>query len=279
MSTATLHSCPRDHSPLTGAGSRGTSPRTNGSRRRPHQLMDARKVRARLRDLRGTGLSIEQISLQAGVGKGTVWRILNAANPTCSTRTAAALARVQPLTDRASSRTLTDATGSRRRIGDLLLRGWDMASIAAHAGLEDETIAAALSATHITLRVATLVQQAHGHLGDGQRPVRTRDDALGATRARARAAAIGALPLTDWDPDEVDDPSVDPAAHTWRPGPRGKLVWVEDVEELAHDGATWPEVTRRLGVGYPTIAKTLERAGRGDLGLRITRNGEYAAAS
>lgn len=276
MTSPTLE-IPQRISSLTGAGSWGSSPR-QGSRRRPApepRIINAAQVAARLRALRAAGMTHDQIVQQSRLGEATIRRLISGRTRSCTVATAVAVARVRPVSDRTRSGLVIDSTGTRRRLGDLMLRGWTLAAIGAAADVNRIHLARVLTSTRVSLGLAERIRLAHEHLSNRAPDTSTRAAAVAAARARNSAAKAGNVPLDHWQPDDVDDPAVDADPHARRPAPRGKLVWVEDVEELASQGATWPEVIRRVGASHATISKSLERAGRYDVMARITRNSTY----
>lgn len=166
---------------------------------------------------------------------------------------------------------LLDGTGTRRRIRALRRIGWRNEDIAAAAGLHRPSLARLLQVK----RDGTLVQAATAAA------VRRAYDALSMTAGPYEQAARLALregwpPPLAWDDDTIDDPAVDPYGvrgdEPVRHIGRGATSSVdpEEVLDLLELGEPAARIADLVGVKQASLQKTLERAGRRDVWLRVS---------
>ena len=105
----------------------------------------------------------------------------------------------------------------------------------------------------------------------------TRADRVAASRARRTASRLGWVPALAWDDDTIDDPNLPAPVRARRSAKSWQRIYVDDIAELATQGATWAELEHRVGACRNSIEIALTRAGRTELIGRITSNRWVAA--
>lgn len=255
------------------------------ARRRPRlraygrleELVPVETVATHLTWLSTQGVGWEQAATLAGVGRTTIEQILH---PTghrrgVTPRVASAVMAVLPTLDDLADAALTAAAGTRRRLQALMVLGWSLTQIQRACGLS--ALGRCLTRELVTARTARAVRDFYGsHWADTPAAIDPRAQAV-IDRTRARAERAGWLPPLAWDDDTIDDPDAPAPVHARRPARSWQRIYVEDVAELATQGATWAELEHRVGACRNSIEVALTRAGRSELIGRITSNRWVAA--
>ena len=183
--------------------------------------------------------------------------------------------RGMPTLDNAAAGALIDAAGTQRRLQALMLAGHTLTTIQAATGTS--ALGRVLVRDTVTARIARLVRDyydAHwDHVPTGQTP-----HAAGLiARTQTRARREGFLPALAWDDDTIDDPTAVGEDGSVRGPDTAVRIHLEDVEDLARFGATWPEVEHRIGACRNSIEVACGRADRRDLVARISSHRRVAA--
>lgn len=173
--------------------------------------VDARPARAHVRLLQIAGIPHKKVAVLAGVGRGTVERLLygvpsegRAPSSGIRPESAAKLLAVPVPTGMVRGSVLVDATGTRRRIQALVCAGWSVAQLASRAGRERSNFWVSVSSDRVELETREIVRVLYNELW------RTDPQACGVpahvvTRARNHARRNGWAPAGAWDDDTIDD--------------------------------------------------------------------------
>ncbi|WP_331731862.1 hypothetical protein OG298_45275 (plasmid) [Streptomyces sp. NBC_01005] len=102
-----------------------------------------------------------------------------------------------------------DATGTRRRIQALAVRGWPRHVMAKRIGMDESNFRKAVNRDRITARLARQVAAVYDALWD-QDPLEHGVPLNAVSRVRADAARLGFWSALAWDDDTIDDPSAVP---------------------------------------------------------------------
>lgn len=178
--------------------------------------VDARPARDHVRMLMDYGLGWKRIAEMAGVGRGTVEKLLYGAahrgmEPSKGVRpeTAKRLLAVRPEGERLGGAVCVDATGTRRRLQALVAAGWPQAQLADRLGMEPANFGRTLRSA----RVQTATERAARKLYDDLWRTDPRDHGVinqAYSRARSYAIAHRWPPVGEWDDDTIDDPAAFP---------------------------------------------------------------------
>lgn len=241
------------------------------------ELVDVEQVRTHVRWLAGHGIGWEQVAHLAGVARTTVDQILRPAR--CrrgvTPRVASAILGILPTLDNAADGALIDSAGTRRRLQALMFGGHSLTLIQAVTGTA--ALGRVLTRDAVTARVARLVRDYYDDQWDTTPSAATAHAAGVIRRTIARAHRDGFMPALAWDDDTLDDPTAAAQpGHVRVASPRVR-IHLEDVEDLARFGATWPEIEHRVRACRNSIEVACGRADRPDLIARITSNRRVAA--
>lgn len=178
--------------------------------------VDAEPARTHVRMLMDYGYGWKRIAEMAGVGRGTVEKLLYGARhrgmqPSKGIRpeTAAKLLAVRPDRERLGGAVKVDATGTRRRLQALVAAGWPQSQLAVRLGMHRSNFGAMLRSEQVLASTQRAVRKLYDALWK-QDP---RDSGVGAqaySRARHHAAARAWAPVGAWDDDRIDDPAAFP---------------------------------------------------------------------
>ncbi len=243
---------------------------------RLEELVPVETLAAHLAWLSTQTVGWERAAALAGVGRTTIEQILYPSTPRRGTtpRVAAAVLAVLPTLDDLADAAPTPAAGTQRRLQALMVLGWSLTHIQRACALS--ALGRVLTRDLVTARVARSVRDfydAHWQAPPAAGP--REQSAIDRTRARAERA--GWLPPLAWDDDTIDDPDLLAPAAARRPVRSWQRIYVDDVGELATQGATWVELEHRVGACRNSIEVALTRAGRAELIGRITSNRWVAA--
>ena len=244
---------------------------------RPPQLVALDELVSHLTWLSGHGIGWEQVAALAGLSRSTVSAILypDHRRRGVTPRVAAAILAVLPSMDNAADAALIDATGTQRRLGALMLQGYTLTAIQEDLGVT--ALGRILTRERVTARVARAVRHYYDTHWATPAVAQSTHAAGIIARTIARAEATGCLPAMAWDEDLIEDPTSTPDRCAVRPAAAGVRIYLEDVEFLATQGATWDEIETRTGACRNSIEIACARADRRDLVARITSNRRVAA--
>lgn len=239
-------------------------------------MVDAAPSRAHIAQLRATGLSLQGIAAQSGVGYGTIARIIygdpsrkQPPNARVRTDTQRRLLEVRIETVELTDRSRIDAAGTRRRLQGLAALGWPLPTLALRLGRSPGNLSRTLTAATVTVANARAIAALYDTLHDTLPPTRTPSEQAAAAKTRAQATHAGWLPPLAWDDIDsdqdaqvhhFDEPNDD---HAWLDeiaveramnGDRVRLTRLERDEAIAR-------LTRR-GVSARCIAELLGTSSR-----------------
>lgn len=173
-------------------------------------LVDAGPAREHIQALRDARMGVARIAELAGVGYGTVNRLMwgtGGRPPTQRIRPhiEKAILRVRVDLDLLADDRAIDATGTQRRAQALAVRGWSLVAQAERIGWEARNYASMLRQGQVYARTARAVRDLYDELWDQQpAPDWTVD------RTRRWAASKGWVGPGAWDDDTIDDPAAEP---------------------------------------------------------------------
>jgi hypothetical protein len=215
-------------------------------------LIDATPTRNHIRALMGAGVGLATIRKLAGIGGGTLTKIVYGVRgegkpPTRRVRpaTAAAILAIQPTLDNLAAGARIDATGTRRRIQALVAAGWPQYAMAAATGIDHQWFSLILNTQR-----AVEVGRAR-HVRDVYERLRhLPPESYGASsywvgRARDQARANSWPDPTWWeDYGHLDDPDFNPRTAETRD--KGRAWLTVEVKHLAACGVSAHEIAARL---------------------------------
>ena len=109
-----------------------------------------------------------------------------------------------------------DATGTRRRLEALAVRGWSRAQVAAKIGMGTVAFRKAVNKDRVTARLARQVSEVYDAWWD-QDPLEHGLSRNGVARVRSEAARSGYVGPLAWDDDTIDDPTAVPQTDALAP--------------------------------------------------------------
>ena len=207
--------------------------------------------------LRAAGMADSEIMQAASIAPDVLYRVLRNAGRIHATTEQRILAVKVPAKARQGNGSLTDGTGTRRRLQALVAAGWPSAEIAFRLGVFRQQVGYLIRGEgtgQVTLRVEAEVSRVFRALW-GQSPEANGVAPHVALRARRRAARRHWHPAGAWD--DIDNPNEQPqyGARVNR-----SAAIVEDVAELVTQGHSRDAIAERLGVtwNYVQIAHSRE---------------------
>ena len=175
--------------------------------------VDAEPARAHVRMLMDYGYGWKRIAQMAGVGRGTVEKLLYGSQhrgmgPSKGIRpeTAAKLLAVRPNRERMGAAIPVDATGTRRRLQALVAAGWPQARLAERLGMMPSNFGVTLNSEQVLASTERAVRALYDQLWRRD-PREHGVDARAYSRARNQAADRRWAPAGAWDDDVIDDPA------------------------------------------------------------------------
>jgi hypothetical protein len=190
-------------------------------------------------------------------------------------RVAAAILAVRPTLDALADSALTTSAGTQRRLQALMVLGWSLSQIQHATGTS--ALHRCLTRETVTAKLAREVRDFYDAHWTSSPKADGPHAQTAITRTRLRAEKAGWLPPLAWDDDTIDDPNLPAPVHARRPAKSWQRIYVDDIAELATQGATWAELEHRVGACRNSIEIALTRAGRTELIGRITSNRWVAA--
>lgn len=239
---------------------------------RLEELVPVEAVATHISWLSTQGVGWERVAHLAQVGRTTVEQIVYPASRRrgVTPRVAAAVLAVLPTLDDLADGALVPAAGTQRRLQALMTLGWPLSRI--QRSCKASALGRCLTRELVTARVARSVRDFYDTHWDHVPAATTAQEQASIERARARAREAGWLTPLAWDDDTIDNPDLSPPVAVLRAATSHVRIHIDDVAELAHQTATWPELESRVGASRNSIETALTRAGRTDLIRRITSN-------
>lgn len=266
-------------------------------------LVDAEPVRAHVREILGTGMTIPVLCRVRGLPDGALRHLLygkpdgsgvRRPSRTVLKETADALMPYWPVLDDYHDGARIDPCGFRRRLQALMVRGITLQVIAAPLDLDPEWLRALLRAERVTARVARAVRDLYDEWWDWT-PEELGVPADRAAQLVAYYTAKGYVPAWAWGDDTIDDPAAAPAWDVEPPEPcRDEDAvgrWLLG-ESLVLDNAgrrealqylmewtplTIGEIAKRMGVCGDTVQRRWAKitAEAKDAGVEVPRRRVY----
>jgi hypothetical protein len=230
--------------------------------------VDAGPAREHLRDLAGHGIGWRRAATLAGVGNGTVSKLLfggpGERPPTRRIRpeTAAKILAVRPSLDTLGAKALVDATGPRRRLQALVALGHSQASLARRLSITPQNFTMTMTNQRLTAATARGIRDLYDQLWDVRPDETSHRTRIAASRARNTARANGWPPPAAWDDDQIDDPAALPPEGWQRPKRMAAAALLEDAAELIRWEGSRELAAARLGVKPSSLGTAITRAGR-----------------
>ncbi|MGW4270804.1 hypothetical protein ACWEGQ_00200 [Streptomyces seoulensis] len=184
--------------------------------------MDAEPVREHLRKINATGMSYRAIGEKLGLPHDSSLQPLlwgrGKWGPVQKVRreTAALVLAFWPTLADFQDDALIDATGTRRRIQALAVRGWSRNSIARHIGMREDNFRDAVKQSRVTARLARRVAAAYDELWDKD-PLDSGMSRNAVARVRGAAERSGWVGPLAWDDDTIDDLRAVPQTDAFEP--------------------------------------------------------------
>lgn len=186
----------------------------------PPALVDAEPVRAYVRQLQGAGAGPRQISAAAGVGHGTVSRLLYGSGGLPPTRhvhlnTAERIMAVRAM-DVVADGAQIDGAGTARRLQALVAVGWTLSELGRRLGVAPSNMPRLVRGGKVTAGMARKVRALYSRLWDREPPAATARQRAAAEHARTMAAERRWPPPAAWDDELIDLPAAELAAELKR---------------------------------------------------------------
>jgi hypothetical protein len=178
-------------------------------------FVDAEPVREHLRQVNAAGMSYMAICERLGLAQNSSLQYLmwgrGAYGPGQQVRreTAELILSYWPSLEDYPDGARIDATGTRRRVEALAVRGWARHFIAERVAMNDGNFRKAVNRNRVTAKLARGVAAAYDELWDKD-PLEHGVPLSSVTRVRADATRLGFLSPLAWDDDTIDDPAAIP---------------------------------------------------------------------
>ncbi|MFM9373305.1 hypothetical protein [Streptomyces sp. Da 82-17] len=242
--------------------------------------VDARPARAHVRMLMEYGLGWKRIADLAGVGRGTVEKLLYGAahrgmEPSKRVRpeTATRLLAVRPVGERLGGAVLVDATGTSRRLRALVAAGWPQAQLAARLGVQAGNFGKSLRSEQVLAATERAVRKLYDELWRADpREHGVTEQAY--RRARNHARSHGWAPVGAWDDDTIDDPASEPWTESPGTGRRSKnelgAIRREEIAHLIQFGLSEQAIAQRLDMSQSSVRNIVAEL-RGETPAAVAR--------
>lgn len=177
--------------------------------------VDAEPVRQHLRKINEFGMSFRAIAEKLGLPHdSSLQPLLWGRGPygpsrTVLRETSELILAYWPTMDDLPDTAMVDATGTRRRLEALAVRGWSRNAMADKVGMRRDNFRKAVAQPKVTARLARLVAAAYDAWWD-QDPLEHGVSLNSVSRVRADASRGGFYGALAWDDDTIDDPSATP---------------------------------------------------------------------
>lgn len=209
-----------------------------------------------------TGITANAFANVAGVGWNTVGAVLDGTRGTIRTASAEKLTAVTAEIVEASAQDArVDASGTRRRLQALAVRGWSLREVGRRSGADYNILSLVRSGekTVIAVKTRRAVAAVYDELAAAEAPHGTRPEKTAAGRNRSAAQRLGWLSHWAWDDDTIDVPAALPAEGSRRQGRLKGADLAAEVRELLGFGLSRADAASRLGVTLAAAEKALER--------------------
>lgn len=184
---------------------------------RHEPFVDATATREHILNLHAAGVPLKTIARQAGIGDGTLLRLLyedvNRGRPRTRRvrrETERRVLAVKPSIEILNPGSRIDATGSRRRLQALITRGWSMSEVARRVPISVTTLNETLVGGQVTVAYARLIRAVYDELWDQNPPAGTPQQKASITKSLRRAQSAGYAPPLAWGEQTIDDPDAVP---------------------------------------------------------------------
>jgi uncharacterized protein (DUF433 family) len=226
--------------------------RSTGRRR----LIPVQQAASHLLGLRAAGMSDAEILTAARICPDQLYRILRGDGRIAVDTERNILAVTVPAGNGQGNYSVTDGTGTRRRLRALVAAGWPATELGFRLGVFKQQVGYLLRAGgtgQVTLRVEAEVRRVYLDLWN-EKPEAHGVAGHIALRARRLAARRGWHPAAVWD--DIDNPDEQPnyGEHTPRP-----VAIVEDTAELVALGLSRDAIAERLGITWDAVQKAHSR--------------------
>lgn len=184
--------------------------------------VDAEPVRQHLRKINELGMSFRAIAERVGLPHDSslqplLWgRGPYGPSKTVLRETAELILAYWPTMDDLPDTAVVDATGTRRRLEALAVRGWSRNLTADKVGMRRDNFRKAVSQPKVTARVARLVAAAYDAWWN-QDPLEHGVSLNSVSRVRGEAARAGYHGALAWDDETIDDPNAVPVTDAVQP--------------------------------------------------------------
>lgn len=182
-------------------------------------MVDAEPVRDHIRKLQAAGVGLHTITRMAGIGGGTMTRLMygtRGGSPSRRVRADTARRILAVRADLAADGALIDAAGTRRRLQALVAVGWTLSELGRRLRVAPSNMPRLVRGGKVTAGMARRVAELYRELWDQKPPAETARQRAAAERARRWAAEQRWSPPAGWDDDLIDLPEDELAAELRR---------------------------------------------------------------
>ena len=232
-------------------------------------FISAAPARQHVRALMAAGLSLRQISLQSGVPRSVLSRLVYGKDapgrpPVERIRPhlAAAILAVTTDPDRVTGPSFAAATAAARRLQALTCLGWAPRELAARLGMHTGAVRRIRDGERRRIKAATSRKVAvlYDQIWAQAPPEETKAQRIAAAKARGYARRKGWAPPAAWDDDAITDPAAKPAAGWQRRRVTARNAELaEDATELLAQSCLPEQAATRLGVSRERLEQVLRR--------------------
>lgn len=173
-------------------------------------LIDAAPAREHVNAMRGSGWTVRDIALTAGLSEHVVTRVSRNDGQTILGSTAAALLAVSDSRADLLPGRLVDATGTVRRLRALVFMGWTVKELMRRIGSNPSYGHRIMSSAQVFERTRARVIGLYEELWDQVPLETTGEERFLARRARRHARTHGWVGPLAWDDDTIDDAAATP---------------------------------------------------------------------
>lgn len=175
-------------------------------------MVDAEPVRDHIRKLQAAGVGLHTITRMAGIGGGTMTRLMygtRGGSPSRRVRADTARRILAVRADLAADGALIDAAGTRRRLQALVAVGWTISELGRRLDVYQSNMTRVLRTEQVTAGMARRVRALYQELWDQPPPAGSPQQRAAAEQARKLAAERRWPPPIGWDDDLIDLPDAE----------------------------------------------------------------------
>ncbi|MHA7145465.1 hypothetical protein ACX80U_12180 [Arthrobacter sp. TmT3-37] len=238
--------------------------------------VEAGPVREYCFELGRQGISIKRLRTLTGLSSATLGRLMygvpsQGLSPRARVEreTAEKIMAVRPSLDLMAPGHLVPAIGTVRRLQALVCLGYSITRLGNRISMTGSNTTKVMQQDEVTARTALAVRALYDELWNKPAPCSDQRSRQSASRARNYARRNGFAPPLAWDDETIDDPAAKPEGIT-----PTKLTTrahrMEDLEHLLETGTGYAEILTRLGMTRSALDQAIHRAGRNDLGARLS---------